>query len=265
MLFPYTHIVNHPRTNQPLHQQAPTTRFSNRAADYGKYRPTYPAAAIDLILQGLADPPTLTAADVGAGTGISSRLLADRGVTVLAVEPNPDMAAAADPHPRVRFVQASAESTTLSSSSIDLIVCAQAFHWFRHSEALAEFARILRPAGRLALIWNILDQSDPASAAYVRAIRTAIKGEPPEMMELDPQTLEFQRFTLPTPTLVPHEQLLDRSGLIGRAMSASYVPKDGPAGDQLRVDLAQVHAEHANADSLMRLRYQTHVYRSERI
>lgn len=256
--------MHYPRTHQPLHQQAPTTRFSNRAADYGKYRPTYPAGAIDLVLQGLGDPAHLRIADVGAGTGISSRMLADRGASVVAIEPNEAMAAAAEPHPRVRFISAAAEATTLAPGSVDAIVCAQSFHWFRHDDALIEFFRILKPNGRLALIWNILDQSDTPTKAYVAAIRKAIGTEPPEMMDLDIDAMEFRGFSRPKLDLVPHEQFLDREGFVGRAMSASYVPKEGPAADQLKIDLIQAHAIHALNDGPIRLRYQTHVYRSTR-
>jgi 2-polyprenyl-3-methyl-5-hydroxy-6-metoxy-1,4-benzoquinol methylase len=76
-----------------LHTLNPLDRFSDRAADYVKYRPSYPMAAIDIILEGLGQTP-LVAADIGAGTGISSRLLADRGVRVLAIDPNAAMRAA---------------------------------------------------------------------------------------------------------------------------------------------------------------------------
>jgi SAM-dependent methyltransferase len=256
--------MSYPRGKQPLHDQAPTTRFSDRAADYEKFRPTYPASAIDLVLEGVADPKAIVAADVGAGTGISSRMLADRGVRVLAIEPNAAMAAAATPHQLVRFVCGTAEATTLTDRSVDLVLCAQAFHWFRPTEALREFARVLRRSGRVALVWNILDQRDPVTSDYVGAIRTAISGEPPEMMDLDPALMEFQGFTRPELRLIPHEQALDQSGFVRRAMSASYVPKVGPASEALRAELARVHASHAGPDALVRLRYQTHVFRSDR-
>ncbi len=70
------------------HDIDPTGRFSNRADDYARHRPTYPAAAIDALLAGLGPASGLVAVDVGAGTGISARLLAERGVSVIAVEPN---------------------------------------------------------------------------------------------------------------------------------------------------------------------------------
>ena len=77
------------------------TRFDDRASDYVRYRPSYPVAAIDWILEGVGPPATLVAADVGAGTGISARLLGDRGVRVLAIEPGVKMRGAAAAHPRV--------------------------------------------------------------------------------------------------------------------------------------------------------------------
>ena len=87
--------------DQPLYRQDPTGRFRDRAADYAAARPSYPAAALDALLEGLGAPAALVVADVGAGTGIAARLVAERGARVLAVEPNAAMRAAAEPHPRV--------------------------------------------------------------------------------------------------------------------------------------------------------------------
>jgi ubiquinone/menaquinone biosynthesis C-methylase UbiE len=154
-----------------LHTQNPQQRFSNRAEDYAKYRPSYPTAAIDQILAGLDQP---VAADIGAGTGISARLLADRGAKkVWAIEPNSAMYAVAKPHPHVEFQQGSAEQTGLASQSVDLITCCQAFHWFEPIATLAEFHRILQPAGRLALMWNERDQTDPFTQEHNEIIRVA--------------------------------------------------------------------------------------------
>src|SRR3989442_3132520 len=121
-----------------LHRMNPTRRFGDRASDYRRYRPDYPAAAIDTILSGLLDPGRLRVADIGAGTGICSRLLAERGVRLLAVEPNAEMRAAAEAHARIEWRAGEAEATGLAVASLDLVVCAQAFHWFRQPEALEE-------------------------------------------------------------------------------------------------------------------------------
>ncbi|WP_245817334.1 class I SAM-dependent methyltransferase [Hydrococcus rivularis] len=136
------------------HKMNPLARFSGRAADYANYRPSYPKEAIEKILEGLDSSSQLLAADVGAGTGIASRLLADQGVRVFAIEPNDEMRQAASPHPLVEFRKGTAENTTLPKASVDLVASFQAFHWFDPALTLLEFRRILKPTGRLALVWN---------------------------------------------------------------------------------------------------------------
>src|SRR5205814_3482627 len=146
--------------------------------DYRRYRPDYPAAAIETALEGLGDPARLLIADVGAGTGISSRLLAARGARVIAIEPNTEMRAAAEPHPRITWRAGTGEATGLEAASVDLVMCAQAFHWFRADEALAEFHRVIRPGGRLALMWNNRDRRDEPTPGLIEAIH-AVNGEHP--------------------------------------------------------------------------------------
>ena len=123
-----------------LHEMDTVGRFSDRAADYVKYRPSYPDRAIETILAGLSPRDDLVVADVGAGTGISARLLGDRGARVLAIEPGDEMRRAAAPHPRVSWVVGTAEATSLTSASVDVVLCAQSFHWFDQPKALVEFA-----------------------------------------------------------------------------------------------------------------------------
>jgi SAM-dependent methyltransferase len=90
--------------------------------------------------------PTSWPRIVGAGTGISARLLGDRGVRVTAIEPGERTCAALRrPHPNVVWTAALAEATGLRSASVDLVLSAQSFHWFRLDEALPELARILKP------------------------------------------------------------------------------------------------------------------------
>ncbi|MEL6383919.1 MAG: class I SAM-dependent methyltransferase [Cyanobacteria bacterium J06626_18] len=123
--------------------------FSERGEDYEKYRPIHPDSAIDAILSGLDSPNQyqLVAADIGAGTGIGARVLAERGIRVLAIEPNTDMRVAATPHAGVEFLVGTAEQIPLEAASVDLVVSFQAFHWFDFSKSLHEFRRILKPNG----------------------------------------------------------------------------------------------------------------------
>src|SRR2546427_12019482 len=104
----------------------PTGRFSDRAEDYRRYRPDYPAAALNAILEGLGDPAELEAADVGAGTGIASRQLAAHGVRVLAVEPNAEMRAAAIPHPGIEWRGGRARGGGAAHAGAGVLACAPA-------------------------------------------------------------------------------------------------------------------------------------------
>ena len=255
----------------PSHDEAlagldPLNRFSDRAADYVKYRPDYPAAAIDCILEGLDPPETLVAADVGAGTGISARQLADRGVRVFAVEPNAAMRAAAEPHPRVEWREGSAESTGLEIESVDIVVAAQAFHWFRHEPALAEFQRILRADGRLAVMWNRRSREDPLTRAYIEAVH-AVNGESVvEQMRPDMDVIgRTGEFTAAELWTFDHVQRLDLAGFIGRAVSASYVPKEGEAFERLKSLLTETFTRFREADGLVTMRYITEVWRAEKV
>lgn len=243
----------------------PTERFSDRSADYVKYRPSYPAAAIDAVLEGLGKSENLTAADVGAGTGISARLLAERGVRVIGIEPNAEMRKAAEEHARVEYQGGTAEATGLGDASMDLVLCAQAFHWFRQAEALSEFARVLKPGGRVALVWNDRDNDDPLTGGYNRAILTASGDHPAARRFARPDSLfESKLFARARERSCPYTQVLDESGLIGRATSASYVPKSGSAYERLVRELCELVRTHADAAGQVRMVYRTNVYLAER-
>ncbi len=264
-----------PQGDPPLHDLDPTRRFTDRAADYVRFRPDYPAAAIDCILAGLApgarEPGALpsrelVAADVGAGTGISARQLAGRGVRVVAVEPNAAMRAAAAPHPLVAWREGTAEATGLAAGAVDLVLCAQAVHWVRQPEAIAEFHRVLRDGGRLALMWNARDRNDPFTQGYTEAVRAVNGDHPAERRALDAGVVHATgRFTPAARHEFPHAQRLDRAGLLGRATSASYVPKAGPALEELSRRLDGLFDRHRDAVGLVTLRYRTEVWIAARV
>lgn len=252
----------------PFHELNPTGRFTDRVADYVRHRPTYPAGAIDAVLEGLGDAREVAAADVGAGTGISSRLLARRGVRVIAIEPNEAMrrAGEAEGTPGVEWQNGTAEATGLGDSAVDLVLCAQAFHWFEPGAALREIHRILRRGGgRLAIMWNCRDRSDGFTAAYCRAI-AEIGGESRvETKEFDAGTVaESGLFGPARLSVFANEQRLDLEGLIGRALSASYSPKSGPGHERLLRSLRDLHGRYADGAGMVTLRYRTEVYLAER-
>ncbi|MBW4439747.1 MAG: methyltransferase domain-containing protein [Plectolyngbya sp. WJT66-NPBG17] len=246
----------------PLHTLDPLNRFSDRATDYQKYRPSYPAAAIDKILSNLGDPTQLIAADIGAGTGISARLLSDRGLQVWAIEPSAAMSAESELYPRVEFRQATAEQTELPNQSVDLVTCFQSFHWFEPDTTLQEFRRILKPTGRLALVWNTRDRSDSLSEEYGQLLRQASDKHPAleksfGRTEALPENPYF-------PTFEEHhfafEQALDLPALIGNTKSRSYVPSSGELLDRLLQDLEALYQRNANDQGLIYIKYQTLVF-----
>lgn len=242
------------------------TRFDDRASDYVRYRPSYPAAAIDHILEGLGAPERLVAADVGAGTGISARLLGDRGVRVLAVEPGVAMRGAAAAHPNVTWIGGTAEATGLTSGVVGLVLAAQAFHWFRPPPTLAEFARILQPSGRLAIMWNRRNASDPLTAGFRQAIFDVGGETAAERMPFDASGVPGSGLFSPVVrTAFPNAQRLDLAGLIGRARSASGVPKTGELGERLESMLRDLHARHADADGIVSVIYETEVFLAQKL
>ncbi|HVA36651.1 MAG TPA: methyltransferase domain-containing protein [Candidatus Dormibacteraeota bacterium] len=248
----------------PLHRRAPLTRFSERAANYALHRPTYPAAAIDAVLAGLGDPRALRVADIGAGTGIAARLLGDRGMRVDAVEPNEAMRRAAAEHPRVVYREGTAERTGLDGRSVDLVTAFQAYHWFDPESAHREFARILAPRGRVAIVWNLRDESDSFTHAYGELIRAAAADKDVESRHGAVEPLRASPlFAHVRTTTAPHGQRLDLPGLRGRVESASYVPHAGEARDRLRAELARLHARWADAGGFVRLVYRTEVTLAE--
>ncbi|GAA3700500.1 class I SAM-dependent methyltransferase [Zhihengliuella alba] len=131
--------------------------FTDGADHYDAVRPAYPAGAVDFLLGSGAD-----VLDVGAGTGILTAQLLERGASVTALDPSADMLRAlAAKLPGVRCVEAPAEATGLEEAAFDVVVCAQAWHWVDPERATAEAVRVLRPGGALALVWNQLDVTVP--------------------------------------------------------------------------------------------------------
>ena len=220
----------------------PTTRFGSRAKAYAAFRPSYPAEAIDAALAGLGDPHVLTLADVGAGTGISARLLAQRGASVVAIEPNQRMREAAEPHGLVRWHDATAERTGLDDASVDAVIACQAFHWFANPEAMREFRRIARR--RAVLLQYERDESDPFTKAYGDVVR-AYATDDTEALR-DRALATFEKFPGARVTRSAHRsvQRLDRAALLGRASSASYLPSSGPEAERLQHDLRALFDAH---------------------
>ena len=247
-----------------LSSYRPKDRFSKNAQAYARWRPSYPPEALTFILEGLHGD-RLTIADVGAGTGISSRLLAERGADVIAIDPNAEMLHAAEERCGVRYQHGSAEETMLPSASVDIVTAFQAFHWFARDTAMAEFKRILKRPGRAAFVWNNREQTNPFDAAFAALMQTF--GEEAAIIDrgssvAPPQeTLAAHGFKAIQRGVFTHVQSLDRDGLVGRAQSTSYLPQEGVEYDRLIAELARLHERFADTHGRVHFSYRTVVHR----
>jgi SAM-dependent methyltransferase len=231
----------------------PKERFSDRVDDYVRFRPGYPRALLDLLTNACGLGPESVVADVGSGTGILTRMLLDSGARVIGVEPNLAMRSAAQNalagNERFESVDGSAESTTLAADSVHLITAAQAFHWFDPPRARVEFARILRPSGFVALIWN--QRRDSAFNRDYEAMLERCAVEYAHVRESDraaePRIRAFFSPSAPAVARFENEQRFDEAGLRGRLMSSSYAPRPGhPSHEPMMRNLSEMFAAHAH-------------------
>ncbi|MGH9078534.1 MAG: class I SAM-dependent methyltransferase [Acidimicrobiales bacterium] len=143
--------------------------FESGSETYERARPDYPAAAVDHILGTAGITRGTRALDLAAGTGKLTRQLSAEGASCVALEPSEAMRRVFQRVlPSVPIIAGTAEMMPAATGSVEAVVVAQAFHWFDPARALPEIARVLRPGGWLALIWNERDESDPTMAELVR-------------------------------------------------------------------------------------------------
>lgn len=166
-------------TPPPMHHSA-AEGYTPAAADlYVRGRPDYPPEVDAWLRDTLGLQAGVSVVDLGAGTGKFTRRLLQTGAHVIAVEPVPAMRAKlAAALPEADTHAGTAESLPLGDASVDAVVCAQAFHWFANAAALAEILRVLKPGGRLGLIWNLRDAS-VAWVARLDAIVNRAEGDTP--------------------------------------------------------------------------------------
>lgn len=253
------------RVNQD--ERHPHHRFGRRVENYRRYRPAYPQAVLSLLETEIGLTPQATIADVGAGTGIFSRLLLDYGCTVYGVEPNDEMRAAAaeDLAAYARFhpVAGSAAATGLPPGGVDHITAAQALHWFEPEGTREEFERILRPRGAVVAVYNTWrGEDDPLLAAYDTLMQRydVEQGASMATPVSVPQRLDtlfgaggYRKATLPN---LYH---YDWETFHGGALSHSYAPlPDSPAYESFLAELRALFNNFAH-DGVVRFPFTTRV------
>lgn len=196
-------------------------RSFDRVADvYQKARPSYPAAAVEWVLESAPGPRVV---DLAAGTGKLTEVLVAAGAEVTAVEPLANMRAElARALPSVRAIAGTAEHIPLPDASADALFVGQAFHWFDAPAALAEIARVLVAGGVLGLVWNLRDETVPWVAELTGALRGA--GDVLSVSRgISERPLESDRFTATERREFPNPVRFDRARLREWAASTSRI------------------------------------------
>jgi SAM-dependent methyltransferase len=208
-------------------------RFSNRAADYLRYRPHYPEGVLDFLRSQSHLSAAHTVADIGSGTGFLAELFLKNGNPAFGVEPNREMREAGQEYlaayPRFISINGSAEATTLPSSSVDFITVGQAFHWFKPEPTRHEFARILRPGGWVAIVWNDRTLSTNGFAVSYEELLVRFGTDYSRVRDSYPQKKDIREFFGHEKFLthkLPNFQHFDLESLRGRLRSSSYVPTE---------------------------------------
>ena len=245
---------------------APTARFSDRVDNYVRYRPVYPPEVLELLRAECGLQPHHIIADIASGTGIFTKLLLDNGNPVLAVEPNPEMREAGSSllaaYDKLTSVAGTAEETTLPSASVDFVTAAQAAHWFDRDRARGEFARILKPAGWCALIWN---ERRTANTPFLRDYEELLLtyGTDYKDVRHERTTAVIHEFFVPSPyqeRVFDLRQQFDYEGTAGRLLSSSYAPlEDHPNHAPIMRELQRIVRAHAQ-QGVVEFEYNTRVF-----
>lgn len=244
----------------------PTQRFTSRVGDYAKYRPSYPAELFD-DLDRLVWNRTSTVADVGAGTGLFTRRVADRVALVYALEPNEAMRRQGEGdssgHSNIVWREGTAETTGLDDGCLDVLTCAQAFHWFDRAACALEWRRVLKPSAPVVLVWNDRDETSPFHAEYNALLNRWC----PDFAATNHKTIapaDIGRFFAPHPVnQLTHrnDQRFDLEGWKGRLRSASYCPVEGSEGWNALVEgITTLFVRYREADGRMTFPYVTKAY-----
>lgn len=230
--------------------------FGGVADAYERGRPTYPADAVRWLL---GEQP-VTVLELGAGTGKLTRVMAELGHDVHATDPDAAMLQILERAvPGVPTVRASAEEIPLADASVDAVVAAQAFHWFDLDRALPEIARVLRPGGRLCLVWNARNEKIP----WVRRLGTII-GTQDQRTEPAEALIFSELFGFVEEREFTHWQTIDRRTVQDLVLSRSNVAVlDERARAAKMAEVLAFYDEFGRGMDGMQLPYVTRCFRAD--
>jgi len=241
----------------------PAERFSGRVDSYRRYRPGYPPQIVPVLQRDCRLPADASVIDIAAGTGLLSEIFLAAGYAVTAIEPNGEMrtacAALKRSWPGLRCLPGSAEATGLPDGCADLITVGQAMHWFDLRRTRDEFARVLKPGGWCAVVYNDRRMSgDAFHDGYERLLLDFGI----DYLKVRRQHLTEERlreFFAPSPmrrAVFANEQSFDLEGMMGRLLSSSYMPQPGhPRFAEMRSAAERLFAENER-EGRVRMEYE---------
>ncbi len=248
-----------------------TNRFSDRVDNYVKYRPHYPKEVIDFLKTEKIISENSVVADIGAGTGISAELFLKNGYKVFGIEPNEPMRQASkiilQKYTNEKLfvsINATAEETTLPNKSVDVIVCAQAFHWFNNDRFKTECKRILKPNGHVVLMWNDrrTDTTD-----FLKVYEDFLQMFGTDYLAVNHKNTQdkkiFEKFfgagNYKEQDFYNYQDV-DLEGLKGRVLSSSYMPNEGHKDFEHMIYCLRKIFNRYQENNLVRLDYDTKIY-----
>jgi len=230
--------------------------FGGVAEAYERGRPTYPTDAVRWML---GEQPQVVL-ELGAGTGKLTRVIADLGHDVHATDPDEAMLQILERvAPGIRTAQAGAEDIPLADGSVDVVIAGQAFHWFDLDTALPEIARVLRPGGRICLVWNTRNEKIP----WVRRLGSIIGTQ--EQLRDPAEALIFSElFGFVESREFTHWQTIDRKSIQDLVLSRSNVAVlDEEARAAKLAEVVAFYDEFGRGMDGMQLPYNTHCYQAD--
>lgn len=243
----------------------PEKRFSDRVENYVKYRPGYPADIISYLKNEIELSDSMIVADIGSGTGIFSKFLLPYVKTVYAVEPNKEMREAAEKilngNSNFFSVEGISVNTNLPDNHFDVVVAAQAFHWFDVPKTKIEFQRILKRNGNVILVWNsrksglvpFLDDYEKMLIDYATDYISV------NHKNIDEKVFK-NFFSTYRKVVFDNYQEFDLDGFKGRLLSCSYAPlPDHPNYNPIMKRLEEIFEKH-QIKGKVRFDYETELY-----
>lgn len=245
----------------------PTQRFAQKAENYMKYRPGYPISLIDFFTKKIKGTSEDIIADIGSGTGILTELFLKNGNAVYGVEPNKEMREAGEKllakYSDFKSVDGTAEATKLPNRSVDFVIAGQAFHWFDVEKSKIEFNRILKPKGKILLIWNTRDDE---RSEFMKKYNQFLIDFSTDYQLIMHRRLDgvifggfygnqkFQKVTF------DNFQIFDLDGLKGRYLSCSYAYDiDHPNHEKAMIELEKLF-QFYQENNLIKMWYKTEMY-----